>query len=65
MSKAKPQPALKEFLPFNKNLRAIERIEELIDKEKKLEARILYEQEHVEVKGEVVAETSKRLDKLI
>ena len=43
MSKAKPQPALKEFLPFNKNLRAIERIEELIDKEKKLEARILYE----------------------
>ena len=31
MSKRKPKPALKEFIPFNKNLRAIERIEELIE----------------------------------
>ena len=65
MSKSKPKPGLKEFVAFDKNKRAIERIEELIEREKKMENRILYEEEKTEIKGDVVAETSRRLDKLI
>ena len=65
MAKSRPEQKLKEIVPFNRNEWVINKIEALIEKEKKMEHRLLHEEEHVEVKGDVVEETSRRLDKLI
>ena len=65
MSKAKPKHEFPEFVPVNRNEVALKRIDKLIEREVQLENRILNEEERVEIKGDIVAETSKRLDKLI
>ena len=70
-SKSKPMQSNRVFVPFNRNLRAIERIEELFEREQKFHKKILVDEDKIEVKlqqagvVDVVAETAKKIDKLI
>lgn len=56
----------KTVVPYDKNQRAIEKVEELIVAEKNLYDRIYFQEKNeIELKGDVVVETASQMDKLI
>ena len=68
LANSKPKKIHSAFRPkpYNVHQRAIERIEELFVAEEKLYDEIFYnEQSKIEIKGDVVTETAKKIDKLI
>ena len=64
-SKKKNTIQMREILPFDRNKRAIERIDELIEKEQNFHKQVLDDDEKTEVVGDIVQETAKKIDRLI
>ena len=62
------KPEKSAFVPTvirTREQRAIDRIEHLLEKDKKLNDSIINDEKYIEMKGDVVTETALRVDKLI